>query len=69
MQVGLVAALDRGYLLAGNSVFYFNQSLIEQRLGAMMLGEVEKKIPANGLAQQEAKAGCSFLAGDFGACG
>jgi hypothetical protein len=56
-------------LLARNCVFYFDQSLIEQRLGAVTFGEVEKKFPPNGLVEEEAKAVCFFLAGDFGACG
>jgi len=69
VQVGLIELLQCGHLSERNSILNINQSLVEKRLSAVMVGEVEKKLPANGLACQEAEAGCLFLAGNFGTGG
>jgi hypothetical protein len=50
VQIGLIALFQGGHLSSRNGVRNTSESLIKERLSAVTIGEIKKKIPAERLA-------------------
>lgn len=69
VQVDLISLFERRALITWNGIFNFYERLIEKRLSAVPLREIEKNFPAKRLTQQCAESILFFAAWSRGTCG